>query len=81
MLSCLAGNDTETRPSAAFTTIVEKLQSSKSRFHWNYILKNLVILDRCVEEGLFLFDISELHLDFVQTFSDRDPKNSYQTSK
>lgn len=76
ILSCLADNDPETRPSMAFSTIIAKLQTSDSRHEWNYILKNLVLLDRCVEEGLFLYDVVELDLDFVKNFTDKNPKNS-----
>ena len=48
--------------------------NSDSKDMWNYILKNLIILDRCVEEKLFLWEISDLTLESVEFFKDKDEK-------
>ena len=41
---------------------------------WNYMIKNLIMLDRCVEEKLFLWEIADLQLDTVESFTDQDQK-------
>ena len=48
--------------------------NSDSKDMWNYILKSLIILDRCVEEKLFLWEISDLTLESVEFFKDKDEK-------
>jgi len=40
---------------------------------WNYVLKNLIILDRCTDEKLFLWDISDVELNTAKHFKDKDP--------
>lgn len=47
----------ETRAQVGFATLVTKLETSESKEKWNYLLKNLIILDRCVESRFFLMDI------------------------
>jgi len=70
MINTLRGLDTETRPQQAFNTIVLKILHSESRNMWNYMIKNLIMLDRCVEEKLFLWEIADLQLDTVDSFTD-----------
>ena len=72
-MQTLAGRDTETRSEVGFRTIVVKMQYSDSLKKWNYIVKNLLILDRCVEEKYFLNDISELDLPHIKNYKDDDP--------
>lgn len=55
------------------------MQTSDSRNKWNYIIKNLIILDRAIDEGLFVYDIAKLKIDFVENFSDKDAKDSTST--
>jgi len=43
---------------------------------WNYVLKISMILDRCIEEKFFLYDISELNLSQIQFFKDEDRRIS-----
>jgi len=37
---------------------------------WNYMIKNLILLDRFVEEKLHLWDICDLKLETVTRFED-----------
>ncbi len=37
---------------------------------WNYVLKNLILFDRFVDEKLFLWDISDLNVLSVDKFHD-----------
>lgn len=53
-----------------------KLQYSDSLKNWNYIIKNLLILDRCVEDKLFLTDIGEMNFSHIENFKDEDARNS-----
>lgn len=73
----MAGKDNETRPEVAFRTLIVKLQYSESLKKWNYIVKNLIILDRMVEEKYFLNDISELDFDHLKNYKDDDPIISF----
>ena len=45
---------------------------SESNTKWNYMIKNLIILDRMVEEKLFLNEISDVTLENVENFSDEN---------
>ena len=74
LINTFRGLDTETRPQQAFNTIVLKILHSESRNMWNYMIKNLIMLDRCVEEKLFLWEIADLQLDTVESFTDQDQK-------
>lgn len=76
LLNTLTGNDTETRASAGFSIICAKMQAGDSRNKWNYILKNLIVLDRTAEEGVFLRDIRDLKMEYIDNFTDKDQKNS-----
>ena len=75
-MQTLGGKDPETRPQVGFSLLVAKLQSSDSLTKWNYIIKNLIILDRCVEEKYFLFDIADLDLKHIKNYKDEDIRNS-----
>jgi len=57
------GKDNETKAEIAFYTIVAKIEASGNRTKWKYILKNLMILDRLVEEGLFVDKINSIELN------------------
>ncbi|KAL4496040.1 hypothetical protein ABPG72_015462 [Tetrahymena utriculariae] len=76
ILQTLAGNDPETRPDVAFQLIQSKMQYSESKNQWNYLVKNLIILDRCVEDRSFVNDIATIHILHVENFKDPDPRNS-----
>lgn len=76
ILIALAGNDPETRSELAFRTLMVKLQYSDSLKYWNYIIKNLIILDRCVEEKYFLYDLRELNFPHIENYKEEDSKFS-----
>lgn len=69
----MAGKDEETRSEIGFRTLLVKMQYSDSLKKWNYIVKNLIILDRSVEERYFLNDISELDLPHIKNYKDEEP--------
>jgi hypothetical protein len=46
ILTSLSGKDKETQDEVAFSTITYKLETSASKNKWNYLIKNLIILDR-----------------------------------
>ena len=54
LVSTLLGRDSETRPEIAFYTIIAKLEASGNRVKWKYVLKNIMILERVVEQGGWL---------------------------
>lgn len=72
ILQTLAGRDEETRSEVGFRTILVKMQYSDSLKKWNYIVKNLIILDRCIEDKFFLQDISELDFPHIKGYKDDD---------
>ncbi|KRX00129.1 hypothetical protein PPERSA_10628 [Pseudocohnilembus persalinus] len=72
ILNTLNGRDMETRAQVGFATLVTKLETSESKEKWNYLLKNLIILDRCVESRFFLMDIQQLFLPSVDHFQSND---------
>ena len=79
ILSAFNGTDPETKPADAFKTIINKLKTSDSRTKWNYIIKNLIILDRAIEEGLFVVDISELSIPDIEKFKCDEDRYSNST--
>lgn len=74
LLAVLSGKDPETKPSLAFSVITAKLEASKSRKYWNYIVKNLVVLDRAIDENLFVKDIAKLTLPSIETYQPKEEK-------
>ena len=58
--------------------ITAKMQTSQSKKYWNYQVKNMVVLDRLIDEDLFLTDIAELKLQNVENFQPKEEK--YSTS-
>ena len=62
-MNALSGSDNETVAQVAFSTIVAKIENSDSRKYWNYVLKNLILLDRSIEASLFVKDISESYAE------------------
>ncbi|CAD8080647.1 unnamed protein product [Paramecium primaurelia] len=70
----LSGKDPETRPQVGFTTILAKLEQSQSKIYWNYIIKNLIILDRCIEYRFFVSDIADMNVNYVENYVERDQK-------
>ncbi len=68
ILKTLSGDDKETKALSGFQTIINKLQTSDSRKHWNYLMKNLVLLDRTVEEGLFVEEIAQLNISDIEDY-------------
>lgn len=81
LLLTLSGKDPETRPQIGFTTIVGKMEQSQSKSYWNYIIKNLIILDRCLDCQFFVQDIANLEINHVQNFMETDPKLSIPSSQ
>jgi len=74
ILKSLSGNDTETKPSTAFQTLVSKLKTSDSRKYWNYLMKNLVILDRTIDEGHFAGEIAYLEIPGVEEYQQKQQR-------
>ena len=72
-MKTLKGTDHETKANVAYNLIIAKIQSSDSRGKWNYLMKNLIILDRMIEQRVFVHQLSELELDNVENF--KDPKS------
>jgi len=67
----LAGNNAQTSAMFAFKVLVSKLETSESRKYWNYVIKNLIILDRAIDEGLFVSEISEIrNIDIENYYPD-----------
>lgn len=52
------------------------MQYSESKYLWNYLVKNLILLDRSVEDRSFVSDIATIHILHVENYKDPDPKNS-----
>ena len=74
VICTLSGKDQETKASFAFGVIIAKLETSHSKIYWNYMVKNLIILDRAVEERLFLNDIAKLKIQEVENFQPLEEK-------
>ena len=51
-----------------------KLETSESRGKWNYLIKNLILIDRMLEERYFVREISEIEIDYVENFTDPTSK-------
>lgn len=49
---------------------------SQSNNRWNYQIKNLIILDRIVEEKMFLWEICDLEIETLENFKDIDESNN-----
>lgn len=58
-------------------TLMAKLEASDGRKKWNYIIKNLIIFDRCVEEKKFLNEISKMSILSIENFVEKKDKYSY----
>jgi len=71
-MEAFSGASQEVRAHIAFTTIITKIQNSDSRIYWNYLIKNLIVLDYSVEYMYFLQDIKEMYLPNVESFVDKD---------
>jgi hypothetical protein len=54
ILYTLRGLDLETNDKMGFENLIAKCELSESRNKWNYLVKNLLILDRIVSDNLFL---------------------------
>lgn len=65
LVETFRGRDSETKPEIAFYTIVAKIEASGNRTKWKYILKNLMILDRLLDERLFIDKIDSIELNEV----------------
>lgn len=76
MMTTLRGEDHETPAGLAFTTLMAKLEASDGRKKWNYLLKNLIIFDHCLEERCFIREIAELKIDSVEEFVEKKQKYS-----
>ena len=75
-MKTLKGKDHETKANIAYNLIIAKIQSSDSRGKWNYLVKNMIILDRMIEQKIFVHQVSELELDNVENFKDLKSKNN-----
>lgn len=73
----MRGEDPETPANLAFMTLMAKLEASDGRKKWNYIIKNLIIFDRCAEERKLLAEISELHIISIENFVEKKERYSY----
>ncbi|KAM3131010.1 hypothetical protein pb186bvf_016928 [Paramecium bursaria] len=73
ILLTLSGKDPETRPQIGYSTITSKLENSASKMSWIYLVKNLILLDRCCECRFFVQDISQLNIPHIQTFEELHP--------
>lgn len=71
-MDTLAGNNAQTSAMFAFKVLVSKLETSESRKYWNYVIKNLVILDRAIDEGLFVKEISEIRNLDIENYYPED---------
>ena len=80
-MQTLADKDKETRASVAIQTFLAKLEASESRKFWNYMVKNLVILDRAIDERLCLDEISKMNLPGVEGYTVPDKKDSKSKMK
>jgi len=76
ILQTLGGKDKETRSEIGFLTLMTKIECSDSLRKWNYVVKNLIILDRCVEEKYYLNDIGHLDLPHISSYKDENHMNS-----
>ena len=72
----MKGNDKEISAEAAFQTIIKKIQSSDSKNKWNYLVKNLLIIDRLIDERCFLKEIATSNLENIVNFIEEDKKFS-----
>jgi hypothetical protein len=61
----------ETTSQQAFEQIVQKIQNSKSSHLWNYLVKNLVIVDACVNQRVCLAQFAPT--DFQNIHNLQDP--------
>lgn len=68
ILSKFTNKDPEFKGFAAFYTILAKIRASKSRNYWSYIIKNLAILDRVVNEKHFGKEVSELETPEIEEY-------------
>ena len=59
-MKALRGVDTETPATTAYSTLIGKIETSESKGKWNYMMKNLIILDRMINEKMFLKEFSIL---------------------
>lgn len=62
----------------AFNVITAKLETSKSLKYWNYVVKNLVVLDRAIDENLFVKDIAKLNLPSIEKYQPKEEKYGQQ---
>jgi len=74
LLQALSGKDCETKAISGFNTILSKLKTSQSRKYWNFVVKNLVLFDRLVEERCLLKEIFELNLPEIENYDAREKR-------
>ncbi|CAD8083941.1 unnamed protein product [Paramecium primaurelia] len=74
ILLTLSGKDPDTSQQIGITTIFTKLESSESKIYWNYIIKNLIILDRCVENRFLVTEIANMNITYVENYVEQDLK-------
>jgi len=68
VMTAFSGKSYEIRGTSAFYLIIAKLQASKSKTAWNFIMKHLVILDKAVENRYFTKEIAELELPELEEY-------------
>jgi hypothetical protein len=52
----------------AITSFFELIEKSEERREWIFILKNLIVMDRCVEEKVMLHEIAKYHNRYLEEF-------------
>ncbi|CAD8079091.1 unnamed protein product [Paramecium sonneborni] len=77
ILNTLSGQDKETDRRIAFGSIIRKLkQNHTDEDGWIIIIKNLIIIDRCVNDGILLSQFCELDLPNIENRSERNKNNN-----
>ena len=73
----LTSGDEETEPQSGINMLIGKLQASTSTACWNYVLKNLIVMDRVVEARLFLDEIAHLRIPYLDHYRLKDETLRY----
>ncbi|CAD8160591.1 unnamed protein product [Paramecium pentaurelia] len=77
ILNALSGGDKETDRRIAFGSIVRRLkQNHMNEDGWIIIIKNLIIIDRCVNDGILLKEFCELDLPNIENRSEINRNNN-----
>jgi hypothetical protein len=66
MVDILSGIEKKVDPNEAITIIFTKIESSENKNLWYYLIKNLIILDRCIDRRVFLVKIAKVRLVSIE---------------